>query len=91
MNSLYVIITVMLSLGFLSTLPVTGFQQDVFAKTPKETDPCKAYKELVKIIETAGLAVVGMGDEEKMSEVLDFFSQYTNEVMELPTPDKGKC
>jgi hypothetical protein len=32
-----------------------------------------------------------MGDEEKMSEVVDFFSQYANEVMELPSPDKGKC
>lgn len=91
MNSLYVIITVVLSSGFLSALSVADFQQDVFAKTPKGTDPCKAYKELVKIIEIAGLNVVGTGNEEKMSEVADFFSQYSDKIMELPTPDKGKC
>ena len=91
MNSFCLMITAVLSLGFSSTLPLTDFQHDVFAKTPKETDPCKAFKELVKIIEIAGLNVVGTGNEEKMSEVVDFFSQYSNSIMEIPTPDKGKC
>lgn len=89
MNILYSTATILLVIGSLWTLTV--FQQSVFAKTPKETDPCKAYKELVKIIEIAGLNVVGTGDDKKMSEVVDFFRQYADKIIDLPAPDKGKC
>jgi hypothetical protein len=46
---------------------------------------------LIKIIQIAGLSVVGTGDDEKISEVINFFSGYANEIMELPAPEKGKC
>jgi hypothetical protein len=89
MKTFYSLVAMSLIIGCLWT--ITLFQHDAFAKTPKETDPCKAYKDLIKIIQIAGLSVVGTGDEEKMSEVIDFFRQYANEIMELPAPEKGKC
>ena len=89
MNMYYSIVMMILVIGSLWS--ITVFQQVGFAKTPKETDPCKGYKDLIKIIQIAGLSVVGTGDDEKMSEVIDFFSGYANEIMELPAPEKGKC
>lgn len=81
----------MILLIIVSLCTVTVFQQSVFAKPSKETDPCKAYKELVKIMEIAGLNVVGTGNDEEMSKVIYFFRQYANEIMKLHTPEKGKC
>jgi hypothetical protein len=89
MNMFYSIAMMLLLIGSVWTLTV--FQQTVLAKTPKETDPCKAYKDLIKIIQIAGLSVVGTGDDEKMSEVIDFFTGYANEIMKLPAPEMGKC
>jgi len=82
-------VAMLLIIGYLS---ISVFiHQEVFAKTPKEIDPCEVYKELVTIIEIAGINVVRTGHDEEMSQVIDFFDQYANKIMDLPAPEKGKC
>ena len=85
------IVTLLVMMVVLGAVGVTGLQQHVFAKPSKEPDPCKAFKELAKYIEIAGLGAVATGDDDKMSGLVDDFRHYAKMILELPAPDKGKC
>jgi hypothetical protein len=91
MSSFYVIGILSVIGVILLAINTTGLQQHGFAKSPKDVDTCKAYKELVKIVKVAGLLAVATDDEDKMSSLVDDFRKYAMMILELPPPDKGKC
>jgi hypothetical protein len=63
----------------------------VFAKPAKSEDPCKAFKELAKYVEGIGLIAVGTGDDDMMSELVKDFELYSEIILEVSPPEKGKC
>jgi len=93
MSPLYTIVTLLVVMALLGAVGATSIslQQQVFAQPSKSPDPCKAFKELTKYIEDAGLLAVGAGDDDKMSSLVDDFRHYGKLILELSPPDKGKC
>lgn len=91
MSSLYKIVTVLVAVTLLGSVIGTSLQQQVFAKPDKPSDPCKAFKLLAEYVKQVGLHAVATGDENEMSNLIDDFQDYSENILDVSPPDKGKC
>ena len=95
MSSSYTIVTLFVTLILLGAVFATtmSLQQQVFAKPKpdKPSDPCKAFKLLAEYVKLVGLHAVATGDDKEMSKLVNEFQDFSEKILDVSPPDKGKC
>jgi hypothetical protein len=91
MSSSYTVATLFVVMALLSSVIATSLQQQVFARPDKPSDPCKAFKFLVEYVKEVGLHAVATGDDKEMSNLVDDFQDFSEKILDVSPPDKGKC
>ena len=90
MNSPTMIFALFGIMALLAAISVAALHQH-YSFAAEKPDPCKAFKELTKLVELIGLQAVATGDEDAMSELVDDFRHYSTMIIEQSPPEKGKC
>ena len=92
MSSSYIVVIPFVVMALLSSVIATSLQQQVFAKPEdKPSDPCKAFKLLAEYVKQVGLHAVATGDDKEMSGLVDDFQDFSEKILAVSPPDKGKC
>ena len=91
MSSSYTVVTLFVVMALLSSVIATSLQQQVFAKPDKPSDPCKAFKLLAEYVKAVGLHAVATGNDKEMSNLVDDFQDFSEKILDVSPPDKGKC